>query len=106
DVAREEGLAAAIAASEAEEQQRALAAAVAKAEAEARAEAQSRVEQAVRDEQAQAIEKIVPIVSTIGATVRVTFPFEDDTAAAVFRRGDIIWMLFDTPLEIDAPEQA
>ena len=106
DVARDEGLAAAIAASEAEEQQRALAVAVAKAEAEARAEAQSRVEQAVRDEQAQAIEKIVPIVSTIGATVRVTFPFEDDTAAAVFRRGDIIWMLFDTPLEIDAPKQA
>jgi hypothetical protein len=106
DIAREEGMAAAIAASESEEQQRALEEAVAKAEAEARADAESRAAQAMRDERSKAVTRIVPTVSTIGATVRVTFPFEDDTAAAVFRRGDIIWMLFDTALAIEAPAQS
>ena len=33
--------------------------------------------------------------------MRVVFPFEQDTAAAVFRRGDTVWMLFDTPTAID-----
>ncbi len=50
--------------------------------------------------------KIVPKVSTIGGTVRVAFPFERDTAAAVFRRGDVVWMLFETPAAIEAPQNA
>ena len=44
---------------------------------------------------------IIPTVSTVGATVRVTFPFERDTAAAVFRRGDVVWMVFDTSVAIE-----
>ena len=37
-----------------------------------------------------------PYLSTIGSTIRVVFPFDQDTAAAAFRRGNILWMLFDT----------
>ena len=49
-------------------------------------------------------EAIIPQVSTIGNTVRVAFPFAQDTAAAVFRRGDTVWMVFDTNQSIsDAP---
>jgi hypothetical protein len=49
---------------------------------------------------------VVPTVSTIGGTVRVAFPFEHDTAAAVFRRGDIVWMLFDTAAAIELPQNS
>jgi len=34
------------------------------------------------------------------------FPFERDTASAVFRRGDTLWMLFDTPITINQPAQS
>ncbi|WP_461386114.1 tetratricopeptide repeat protein [Devosia sp.] len=46
---------------------------------------------------------LTPTVSSVGPTVRVSFPFEQDTAAAVFRRGDIVWMLFDTSATINKP---
>ena len=39
---------------------------------------------------------IRPFVSVLGSTVRVVFPFEQDTPAAVFRRGNTVWMMFDT----------
>jgi hypothetical protein len=44
----------------------------------------------------QAMETIEPFVNVLGSTVRVVFPFEQDTPAAVFRRGDTVWMIFDT----------
>lgn len=47
---------------------------------------------------------ITPYVSTLGSTVRVVFPFEQDTPAAVFRRGNTVWMLFDTTAGITAPK--
>jgi hypothetical protein len=47
--------------------------------------------------------EITPTIATIGDTVRITFPFERDTAAALFRRGNTVWMLFDTPVVIHAP---
>ena len=40
--------------------------------------------------------------SPTGGTIRVTFPFDNDTAAAVFRRGDTVWMVFDTGQDISA----
>ncbi|MDP1730242.1 MAG: hypothetical protein Q8L54_03500 [Devosia sp.] len=46
---------------------------------------------------------LTPTVTSVGPTVRVSFPFEQDTAAAVFRRGDIVWMLFDTGVSINKP---
>ncbi len=46
---------------------------------------------------------ITPIVSTVGNTIRVSFPFDEDTAAAVFRRGDTVWMVFDTTQSILPP---
>lgn len=49
---------------------------------------------------------VTPFVSVLGSTVRVVFPFEQDTPAAVFRRGDSVWMLFDTLTGIVPPEQA
>jgi hypothetical protein len=46
---------------------------------------------------------ITPTIATVGSTVRVTFPFNQDTSAAVFRRGDTVWMLFDTVAGINQP---
>jgi len=46
---------------------------------------------------------LTPTVKAVGATVRVTFPFENDTAAAVFRRDNVLWMVFDTSARIDPP---
>lgn len=51
----------------------------------------------------QPAETITPFVSVLGNTVRVVFPFEQDTPAAVFRRGDSVWMLFDTVSGINPP---
>ena len=46
---------------------------------------------------------ITPEIQTVGSTVRITFPFQQDTPAAVFRRGDTIWMMFDTLTGINQP---
>lgn len=37
----------------------------------------------------------------IGNTVRVEFPFVEPTSSAVFRRGNSVWMIFDTSATID-----
>jgi len=50
--------------------------------------------------------KLTPFVNMAGATVRLVLPFEQDTPAAVFRRGDTVWMLFDTATQINQPAQA
>ena len=49
---------------------------------------------------------VTPFVSVLGSTVRVVFPFEQDTPAAVFRRGNTVWMLFDTVSGIAPPTQS
>lgn len=49
---------------------------------------------------------VTPFVSVLGSTVRVVFPFEQDTPAAVFRRGDTVWMIFDTVSGIAVPNQS
>ena len=58
-------------------------------------------------EEIQAVTREVPIiqpqVTTVGNTVRVAFPFVSRTAAAVFRRGDIVWLFFDTPSTVTEP---
>jgi hypothetical protein len=46
---------------------------------------------------------ITPTVKTVGSTIRIAFPFVSETAAAVFRRGDTVWMLFDSPVGINQP---
>ena len=47
---------------------------------------------------------VQPYVSTVGQTVRVVFPFVEETPAAVFRRGNVVWMLFDTPSRLVSPD--
>lgn len=54
----------------------------------------------------KAARTITPFVSVLGSTVRVVFPFEQDTPAAVFRRGDTVWMIFDTVSGILPPNQS
>jgi len=49
---------------------------------------------------------ITPVAAEVAGTVRVSFPFETDTASAVFRRGDTLWMLFDTPATINQPDKS
>jgi hypothetical protein len=103
DIAREAGLAAAVAAEEKAE-------ATAKALEEAAHENALAGQVAAADlhsvEPAAAPASLTPQVSTVGATVRVAFPFDRDTAAAVFRRGNTVWMLFDTDTSINVPEQS
>lgn len=48
-------------------------------------------------------EAITPMIDEVSGTVRLRFPFERDTASAVFRRGDTLWMLFDTKTAINQP---
>ncbi len=50
--------------------------------------------------------EITPFVNVIGSTVRVVFPFDQDTPAAVFRRAGVVWLLFDTHVGIHAPAEA
>jgi len=49
---------------------------------------------------------VTPHVTNLGGTIRVAFPFNHDTAAAVFRRGDTVWMVFDTGQEVLPPSPA
>lgn len=46
---------------------------------------------------------IQPTVQQNGSTVRINFPFDNETPAAVFRRGDTVWMMFDTTTVIEPP---
>ncbi len=54
--------------------------------------------------QTAAAENITPYINVLGNTVRVVFPFDRDTPAAVFRRGDTVWMIFDTVSGILPPQ--
>ena len=45
--------------------------------------------------------EITPFVNLIGDTVRLVFPFDQDTPAAVFNRAGTVWMLFDTHVRIN-----
>jgi len=100
DISRENGLAAAI---EASEKVKAEREALAEAERRAHAEADAVAAETAAPSRPQT--SLTPVISTVGATVRVAFPFEQDTAAAVFRRGDTVWLLFDTSTTINAPIQ-
>lgn len=48
---------------------------------------------------------ITPYASLVGQTLRLVFPFSQDTPAAVFRRGDTVWMLFDTLTLVHQPDR-
>jgi len=105
DIAPEEGLKAALAA-EAKTKQARLDLEVAAAEQEQRLAARLGLE-AGGDDAAELYPTtrgvVTPVVTTVGKTVRIAFPFDADTPAAVFRRGDTVWMVFDTPQAIVAP---
>ena len=51
-------------------------------------------------------EAITPVIDEVSGTVRIKFPFDRDTPSAVFRRGDTLWMLFDTPILINQPDDS
>lgn len=104
DIARDAGIAAAIAADEtARKQREATLKALEEAQLNPNGPAPAAVAPMLVAETPRGPQVVVPRVSNVGNTVRVTFPFDDDTAAAVFRRGDTVWMVFDTGAEIDAP---
>ena len=52
---------------------------------------------------AEAAAEVPAYVNVIGDTVRLVFPFDQDTPAAAFRRGDVMWLLFDTRTTIQPP---
>src|SRR5690606_11303309 len=101
DIEREDGLAAATAAAELEAL-RAENVRAARLAAEQKAVAEAPVDPAAARAGARP-RAVIPAVSEVGKTVRVAFPFERETAAAVFRRGDTLWMLFDTSVDIQPP---
>lgn len=58
--------------------------------------------EAYSDEQVAEIRNFVSVEARrIGDTVRVVFPFADPVSAAVFRRGNTVWLVFDTDVPID-----
>src|SRR5690606_22751433 len=101
DIDREDGLAAAIAAREAQRQTTEATAKAAGPGDPAAAPAAETGEGGAAPPAA-----ISPVVSNVGPTVRISFPFEMDTAAAVFRRGDVVWMLFETRSAINRPSRS
>ena len=44
---------------------------------------------------------VVASVQQSGETMRIEFPFAAATPAAVFQRADALWLVFDTPTQID-----
>ena len=83
----------------------------AEAAAEAARQAQSQTSasaelQATQGTDAPTGAAITPKIDMVSGTVRMMFPFERDTASAVFRRGNTLWMLFDTPTQINQPAQS
>ncbi|MCC6946284.1 MAG: hypothetical protein IT539_00820 [Bradyrhizobiaceae bacterium] len=44
---------------------------------------------------------VVPILGRNSLQFSATFGFADEVAAAMFMRGDTVWLVFDTPREID-----
>lgn len=58
--------------------------------------------EAFTDDQVAEIRNFVSVEARrIGDTVRVVFPFAEPVAAAVFRRGNSVWLVFDTDVPID-----
>ena len=56
----------------------------------------------VNDDQFSEVRNFVSVEARrIGDTVRIVFPFLDPVASAVFRRGNVLWMIFDTDVPID-----
>ncbi len=47
---------------------------------------------------------IEPELEKIGSTIRLTFPFDVETGAAVFKRGETLWMVFETNSFIKEPK--
>ncbi|GLQ57337.1 tetratricopeptide repeat protein [Devosia nitrariae] len=73
-------------------------------DAQAAEAAEASVESAASMPRAMSAEPVTPFVTVVGTTARIVFPFEEEVPAAVFRRGDTLWMLFDTDVAITAPE--
>lgn len=46
-------------------------------------------------------QRVSPQVKRTSDSVQLTFPFDASTAAAIFRRADSIWLIFDTDKAID-----
>jgi len=108
DVSVEDGIKAALAAEEVQKKARAEADA-ASAEEEARKAARLGMQADAADGTVSTgVEggPVVPSVTSTGGTIRVSFPFDHDTAAAVFRRGDTVWMVFDTDQDVQSPVPA
>jgi hypothetical protein len=84
--------------------------------AKAQAPAEAQTPKAVTPEvpaQAKKQEVLAPVTNDVRATVtqvqngvRLYFPFQEPVASAVFRRGDRVWIAFDTKREIDVSELA
>ena len=50
--------------------------------------------------------EVTPTITKIGSTIRIAFPFDQETPAAVFQRGEYLWMVLDSPAIINAPDDA
>ena len=105
DISAQDGLKAALAAEEARKKARADAELVAVAE-EARKAARLGMQVDPAIDPVDEGGPVIPHVTNLGGTIRVAFPFERDTPAAVFRRGDTLWMVFDTSQEVQPPSPA
>ena len=85
-----------------------LAAQMEKIERESREQENATQIEALRDGPAQVPltdqTEVTPAVSKVGSTIRITFPFIKETPAAVFERGDYLWLVLDSTAIINAPD--
>ena len=86
-----------LAAAEEERKQRELALAEA---ARAKAQAEDGLAEVPVTEQ----KELTPAVTRIGSTIRITLPFTQETPAALFQRGDYLWMVLDSTVVINNPD--
>ncbi|MCB1516256.1 MAG: hypothetical protein KDJ19_01370 [Hyphomicrobiaceae bacterium] len=49
-------------------------------------------------------QEVIPKVTDVGKAIRIQFGFDAETPAAVFRRGDYLWLIFDSPAVVQAPD--
>ena len=83
-----------------EEQERPVAANIAKAVPDPSRETRGNPEAPQRNKPQRA-KFIRTQAQRIGETIRISFPFSKPVASAVFTRGNSLWIAFDTPVPID-----
>lgn len=64
-------------------------------------ETKAAAKEAAAEPQAMEEGLLIPTVARQSTRFAISFPFSEPTAGAIFRRGDVLWLVFDTERAID-----